>query len=617
MKLNAKLAKILFLVAIIFTALLIKNNVSLAAEPATLNVNLNVNDEKYDVSEVEYILAIEMKDSENNPIEGTFNCTGCKEETITFREGKASCTVIGSPVNVAIEGLTAGWNYTIKSGKNPLTDHYITDKDEYTGVLNEGNTNVQINCEVFTQDIDITACISGFPEGLEFPLCIRMYSSEKLYLKEKLKYEGAKNGELNFNEMGTVYLKNGDKITIKDVPVGKEVNNISNATQRLIHFGEMDGATPGYYDINGNQIGQSGGIFNSMVFTLHFEPTYPMIKKMYGPYGGEKDKEFSVKIKAEFNSRTDYFDNAPISGNYPYKVYNILNFDYNYINNNTPIGEGIAEFNENGEAILKIKANEIIVIGDRIVYCGLNGEELTSQDITDGAIAFGRIYKDHCFPYTTKFTVEELNSEGYENTAYEYGNLYTIVNNRLFNGNLTLTKKVEGEEADLDKEFKFKIKLYPDDEVLNEMQFYQQYVFYDDGTERKALGLDENCEAEVTLKNGEKITISSGLGGLPVGIKYKITEEDYTEDGYITTAENAEGTIKEGENIVDFTNTKKVEEPEEEEEVIEEEPVEEEEIEEIEEAPQTGDIIIKVCTTLVISLILINGLATYISRRNK
>ena len=149
------------------------------------------------------------------------------------------------------------------------------------------------------------------------------------------------------------------------------------------------------------------------------------------------------------------------------------------------------------------------------------------------------------------------------------------------------------------------------------MQFYQQYVFYDDGTERKALGLDENCEAEVTLKNGEKITISSGLGGLPVGIKYKIIEEDYTEDGYITTAENAEGTIKEGENIVDFTNTKKVEEPEEEEEVIEEEPVEEEEIEEIEEAPQTGDIIIKVCTTLVISLILINGLATYISRRNK
>ena len=65
----------------------------------------------------------------------------------------------------------------------------------------------------------------------------------------------------------------------------------------------------------------------------------------------------------------------------------------------------------------------------------------------------------------------------------------------------------------------------------------------------------------ITLSHGQSITIS----GLPEGTAYTVTELDYTDEGYITTAEGASGviTVEDGTGqiplfLAAFTNTRSV-----------------------------------------------------------
>ena len=97
--------------------------------------------------------------------------------------------------------------------------------------------------------------------------------------------------------------------------------------------------------------------------------------------------------------------------------------------------------------------------------------------------------------------------------------------------------------------------------------------------------------AEIMLKHGESATAE----GIPAEIGYMIVEDDYSEDGYVTTQEGAEGTIPEDETATaSFTNTKEVTPPEQPQKPDEDTP-----------RPETGD---STSMGLYLSLLILSGL---------
>ena len=126
-------------------------------------------------------------------------------------------------------------------------------------------------------------------------------------------------------------------------------------------------------------------------------------------------------------------------------------------------------------------------------------------------------------------------------------------------GNLELTKKVAGEGADTAKEFEFTIELTaPAGGTLAESYKYTKTGV--DGEQTLTLSrTDENTKAtitEVKLKAEDVYTII----GLPAGTSYKITESDYSSEGYSSSlpAEGQSGMITGGttaKESVEVTNT--------------------------------------------------------------
>lgn len=109
------------------------------------------------------------------------------------------------------------------------------------------------------------------------------------------------------------------------------------------------------------------------------------------------------------------------------------------------------------------------------------------------------------------------------------GNLIFVANWKEMTdmGDLTVSKTVSGNSADTQRGFSFTVRL--SDNTLTgkfgEMDF-------------------QNGEATFTLKHGESITAA----GLPGGIRYTVTESDYT--GYIVTASGDTGVIEPGKAAV-------------------------------------------------------------------
>lgn len=108
---------------------------------------------------------------------------------------------------------------------------------------------------------------------------------------------------------------------------------------------------------------------------------------------------------------------------------------------------------------------------------------------------------------------------------------------------LSIKKKVVGNAANLDKEFKVKVKL-----TLPSGTSFAKNA-------NAGIGYDSTTTtATLTIRNGETKTIKN----LPVGTTYTITEVDYkTSDGYDATYEGQTGTIKsDSDSQAVITNTK-------------------------------------------------------------
>ena len=126
-------------------------------------------------------------------------------------------------------------------------------------------------------------------------------------------------------------------------------------------------------------------------------------------------------------------------------------------------------------------------------------------------------------------------------------------------GDLELTKKVAGDGADTAKEFEFTIELTaPDGKTLAETYKYTKTGVAGEQTLTLSR-TDGNTKATVTgikLKADDVYTIQ----GLPAGTTYKITETDYSSDGYSSSlsSEGQSGTITGGttaKESVEVTNT--------------------------------------------------------------
>ncbi len=125
---------------------------------------------------------------------------------------------------------------------------------------------------------------------------------------------------------------------------------------------------------------------------------------------------------------------------------------------------------------------------------------------------------------------------GTYNKSSSLANGALITNTKNTYGNLTVTKTVDGNAADTNKDFSFTITL-------------------NDGTIDGVFGALTfvNGVASFTLKHGQSITAE----GLPNGVGYTVEETDYSADGYVTTKTSCLGTIEGDQTqLVAFTNTR-------------------------------------------------------------
>ena len=129
-----------------------------------------------------------------------------------------------------------------------------------------------------------------------------------------------------------------------------------------------------------------------------------------------------------------------------------------------------------------------------------------------------------------KYSVNEENVSGYDSNVVESEEtdaagdggkvkVFTITNTKTETGSLKVSKTVEGNGADRNKAFKFKVELKNGGNPVSG-------VYPLDGTTGSKTGtivFDENGMASFELPDGESIVIT----GLPVGADYTVTENAY------------------------------------------------------------------------------------------
>lgn len=195
-----------------------------------------------------------------------------------------------------------------------------------------------------------------------------------------------------------------------------------------------------------------------------------------------------------------------------------------------------------------------IVPGNAYTYIGYG---VPSGAIKSGetiSLAHGQSITIVGIPNGTTYTVTEADygSEGYIVTST--GTAGTIATNTTQaasftntkntpsadSGNLTISKTVVGTTADPAKTFFFRITL---------TDAPGTYPYTGNGVP----GGTMKSGTSIALAHGQSITIT----GLPIGATYKVTEADYSGDGYTVESANAAGSIASGiTQTAAFTNTK-------------------------------------------------------------
>ncbi len=125
---------------------------------------------------------------------------------------------------------------------------------------------------------------------------------------------------------------------------------------------------------------------------------------------------------------------------------------------------------------------------------------------------------------------------------------HAVFTNRSTVGMIRVRKIVEGNMGDRSAEFDFTARLTD----CNDRPF-ERALTYTKGEESGTLTPDAEGKVTFALSDGEEI-----IFGLPLGTTYTITETRANSDGYLTTAENAEGTVIDENADIVFTNSRNV-----------------------------------------------------------
>lgn len=148
-------------------------------------------------------------------------------------------------------------------------------------------------------------------------------------------------------------------------------------------------------------------------------------------------------------------------------------------------------------------------------------------------------------------TEEEASSA---KTEYDLSKKIDSFENKYEAGSLTLTKTVEGNLGDLNKEWEFEV-IFTCSKKVNAPITYKEKAS-DEEIKSIAAGWTGSHDAvKVYLKSGETVQFDN----IPVGVSYSIKETDADKDGYETTPTNATGSFTEKETkAASFLNTKNI-----------------------------------------------------------
>lgn len=205
---------------------------------------------------------------------------------------------------------------------------------------------------------------------------------------------------------------------------------------------------------------------------------------------------------------------------------------------------------KNWNFTITLKNGELPVTGEYSTGSGkITFSDLGKADVTLKHNESVTIYN---LPEGATYEIEEAeaNQDGYVTTStnasgviLENDTITSVFTNTKNVGSLTISKMVNGNGGNKDKEFHFVLNLYENDGIT---PVTGTYSCGNDCTYK--LGTD------IILKNGESFKIT----GIKTGLKYTVLEREENQDGYKTTKENAEGTITDNNINVSYVNTREV-----------------------------------------------------------
>lgn len=125
--------------------------------------------------------------------------------------------------------------------------------------------------------------------------------------------------------------------------------------------------------------------------------------------------------------------------------------------------------------------------------------------------------------------------------------------NKYSAGTLEVSKTVTGNMGDKDKKFKFTVVFEkPAGEVKSEITADVN------GTALSDFNVEWGTDGKYTYEFELSHDQTAKFVNLPYGVKYTVTEDSYTDDGYTTTRVGDDGIINAGNQTVAFTNHKQV-----------------------------------------------------------
>ena len=542
--------KIMFSI-VLFSLSLFVSSVQ-AAETGDLNITLNY-DNSYNYRNRKFVDVVIKNEN------------GEEVSNYSFNENEENELVNSQNdiVEISIKNLPYGYTYEIdpKNGLESYGTAYTSEvvSGSLSGTISSTN-NVIINKSVVTRDVTFKLDTYGNIDNYIFSYYIDVKNQDNYEAIPKdmtLKYHGSAVGETTYNPDGVYIIqfstdiKDGD-IVLEDVPFIGGVRHIgvkdtigheeffgsmdNDAYTKLSSWFKVDGATSGLF------------LQQNAAYIIRYAQQFRLSKIASGV--GVDYRDYNMKLTAYVPSMEDGKSHS-VSGDYPYKVIDLVTGDVLY--------EGTINFN-NGIAYTSIKPNQTMVIGGLysggIFNPGVNciastePESLPSicNDFYDGNVEPASL----SFLKGTILNVEELDSNEYNIDYYSNESLggtdsIYVVNQRKFNGSLTLSKQIVG-DIPADKEFTFKIYL---NRYFNNDSKYDIPTSYDAVLNGENVTLDfENRYLTVKLKGGDSIVIN----GLPLNADYEVVEE---ENEYVSTSDNSKGKVSE-DTRVQFVNSNEV-----------------------------------------------------------